>query len=555
MTDGTGGHVVARVLAERGVERAYVLLGGQTITVADGLHQRGVDVVSARHEYNAAVMADTEGRLTGRPGVAVTVAGPGGTNALTGVAQAYTAASPMVLVSAVPPDDSPTEVLHGVDDPFFLEQAFAPATKWSTQVHDEGEVVPTLHRAFDLATSGRPGPVFVGVDDRILKGAVTIPEDESARTTEESGPGEASVDAGVLDPIRRADRRAMYVGKGVLRAFAAEDVVGIAEALDCPVVCPRFYPDAYPNDDERWSGTVGMADHPAAIEALGNAEAVLSIGVRVSSHEAALLGDRTPDGVSLVYLDLGEAETPVTDAAAVVSGDLAGLIADARARLETDAGETDRGYRRAVREKRERVERDVDAYYESAREDTPINPLVIMRALRAVADDDVLITGDAGAAGGAWPNDAFEYRVPNSFQHSRLFDSMGFPVPAGVAAKLVDPDRQLINLLGDGGFLMCSMELATVVEQGLDGVTLVMNDSAYGMIKQSQRGRGVAEIATDLPPTDYAVMAEAYGVRGVRIESPDEVRPAIEDALAADEHVVLDVVTDPDADYVSRTIW
>jgi acetolactate synthase-1/2/3 large subunit len=122
-----------------------------------------------------------------------------------------------------------------------------------------------------------------------------------------------------------------------------------------------------------------------------------------------------------------------------------------------------------------------------------------------------------------------------------------------VAAKLVDPDRQLVNLLGDGGFLMCSMELATVVEQGLDGVTLVMNDSAYGMIKQSQRGRGVAEVATDIPPTDYASMAEAYGVRGVRIESPDEVRPALEAVVP--KHVVLDVVTDPDADYVSRTIW
>lgn len=555
MTERTGGHAVARVLADRGFDRAYVLLGGQTVTIADGLVDRGVDVVSARHEYNAAVMADTEGRLTGQPGVAVTVAGPGGTNALTGVAQAYTAASPMLLISAVPPADAPTEVLHGVDDSRFLEQAFEPATKWSTQVHDPDALLSTLHSAIDRTTNGRPGPVFVGVEDRILEAAFPVDDASVDRSSVTGDAPSPEVSAEAIAPIREASRRALYVGKGVLRAFASKSVVDIAETLDCPVVCPRFYPDAYPNDDERWAGTVGMSDHPAAIEALGRAEAVLSIGVRASSHEAAVLGERTPDSASLVYLDTGDREPPATDAAAIVAGDLAAIISEVRDHLAASPGATDPDYRRAVRETREAIDDAVAAYHESVREDTPINPIVVMHALRAVADDDVVITGDAGAAGGAWPNDAFEYRVPNSFQHSRLFDSMGFPVPAGVAAKLVEPDRQLVNLVGDGGFLMCNMELATVVETGVDGVTLVMNDSAYGMIKQTQRARELAEVATDIPPTDIAAMAEAYGVTGVRVESPGGVRPALEDALAADEHVVLDVVTDPDADYVSRTIW
>jgi acetolactate synthase-1/2/3 large subunit len=202
-----------------------------------------------------------------------------------------------------------------------------------------------------------------------------------------------------------------------------------------------------------------------------------------------------------------------------------------------------------------RVADATDEFLSEVADRTPIHPLVIMTALREVADDDVILTGDAGAAGGAWPNDAFEYRATNSFQHSRLYDSMGFPVPAGNAAKLVDPDRQVVNLIGDGGMLMCNMELATAVATDTDAVTVVMNDSKYGMIWNYQRQDGHSEVGTDIPATDFATMAESFGVRGVRVEDPDEVRPALADALAADEHVVLDVVVDPTAEYVSRKIW
>ncbi|SFS93012.1 thiamine pyrophosphate-binding protein [Halostagnicola kamekurae] len=551
----TGGEVVGTVLAEHGVSQAYVLLGNQTVTIADGLHERGGDVISARHEYNAAVMADTYGRLTGDPGVAVTVAGPGGTNALTGVAQAYTAASPMILISAVLPEDEHTEALHGVDDQHFLRKAFEPATKWSTQVHDSSQLKTTLARAFDIATRGRPGPVFIGVDEDILQNEIEVPDAASVRESHDDPSVSADTVADALEPVQAAEKRCLYVGKGVSRAFAAETVVDIAESLDAPVVCPRHYPDSFPNDHALFAGTVGMSDHPAASTALANAEAVLSLGVRTNSHEAAVLGDRTGDDVRIVYLDDPPYEFPASTAAEVVTGDLGPALEDARTILESGAGETDAAYRQAVREEVERVETGVAAYLEEVRSQTPIHPLVIMDELREVADDDVLLTGDAGAAGGAWPNDVFEYRETNSFQHSRLYDSMGFPVPAGNAAKLVDDDRQVVNLIGDGGFLMCNMELATAVETETDAVTIVFNDGKYGMIWNYQRRDNHAEIATDIPTVDIATMAESFGVRGVRVTDPDEVRPALADALEAEEHVVLDVRIDPEAEYVSRRIW
>ncbi|WP_135304773.1 thiamine pyrophosphate-binding protein [Haloarcula amylovorans] len=550
-----GGDSVARVLAENGVEETYVLLGNQTVDIADGLDKREIDVVTARHEYNAAVMADTRGRLTGAPGVAITVAGPGGTNALTGVAQAYTAASPMILVSAVLPEDAPTESLHGVDDQHFLETAFEPATKWSTQVHDPERVPDALNRAFDVATSGRPGPVFVGIDEDILMEDVEIPESsfEWTHVSETDPSPEVVVDA--VNMIADADRRTLYVGKGVLRAFATENVVAIADALDCPVVCPRHYPDAFPNDHDAYAGTVGMSDHPAASIALAEAEAVLSLGVRPSSHEAAVLGDRTDDEVDIAYLAAGHPELPESNAEAVVAGDLSTLLDGVISALSETASETNSDYRQAVRDEVERVESDVEAYLAAVREQTPIHPLVIMDNLRQVADDDVIVTGDAGAAGGAWPNDVFEYRATNSFQHSRLYDSMGFPIPAGNAAKLADPDRQVVNLIGDGGFLMCNMELVTAAATETDAVTVVMNDSKYGMIWNYQRGGDHAEIATDIPTTDIASMAEALGVTGIRVNEPKEVKPALEMALADDDHVVVDIRTDPTAEYVSRKIW
>lgn len=553
--DDSGGDAVARVLVENGVSEAYVLLGNQTVDVADGLDGRGADVITARHEYNAAVMADTRGRLTGEPGVALTVAGPGATNALTGVAQAYTAASPMILVSAVLPEDAPTEALHGVDDQHFLEKAFEPATKWSTQVHDPERVPAALNRAFDVATSGRPGPVFVGIDEDILMEPVDLSEAAFEWSHVSDTPPSPDAAADALESIRRADYRVLYVGKGVLRAFSSDDAVAIAEELDCPVVCPRHYPDAFPNDHDLFAGTVGMSDHPAAAEALARADAVLSLGVRPSSHEAAVLGDRTSDGVDIAYLHAGQSEFPQTDATAVVGGGLTTSLPAAADALADDAGETDADYRESVRSEVKRVDEAIEAYAADVADQTPIHPLVIMSALRDVTDDDVILTGDAGAAGGAWPNDAFEYRTPNTFHHSRLYDSMGFPVPAGNAAKLVDPDRQVVNLIGDGGMLMCNMELVTAVATDTDAVTIVMNDAKYGMIWNYQQRDGHAEVATDIPQVDFAAMAESLGARGDRVEDPTNVRPAIEEALAADEHVVLDIVVDPTAEYVSRTIW
>lgn len=557
----TGGEAAARTLAENGVTSVFTLLGNQTVSTADGLHERGVDVVSARHEYNAAVMADTYGRLTGEPGIALTVAGPGATNALTGVAQAYTAASPMLCISAVLPEDAPTEALHGVDDQHFLEKAFEPATKWSTQVHDPEKIPSTIDRAFDRATSGRPGPVFIGIEDALLMNEVEISEQAfewdgesqtQLQTQTHPDPDEVT-DA--FSSFERMDRRALYVGKGVSRTFTWDTVVRVAEALGCPVVCPRHYPDSFPNDHELFAGTVGMSDHPAAVTALDGADAVLSVGVRPSSHEARVLGDRAGADTAFVYLHAGARESSRTSATAVIGGRLNENLEIARSVFENEAEGTDSDYLESVQEQAERVDRAIGAYLDDVREQTPIHPLVVMTELRAVAPDDVIVTGDAGAAGGAWPNDAFEYRTPNTFQHSRLYDSMGFPVPAGNAAKLVEPDRAVVNLIGDGGFLMCNMELATAVATETDAVTVVMNDSKYGMIWNYQRSGGHNEIATDIPPVNIAAMAKAFGVRGVRIENPDEVRPALEAALAADEHVVLDVVTDPSAEYVSRAIW
>lgn len=553
--DGPGGDAVARVLVENGVTQAYLLLGNQTVDVADGLYERGADLVTARHEYNAAVMADVYGRLTGDPALVLTVAGPGGTNALTGVAQAYTGASPMVVVSAVLPEDAPTESLHGVDDPSFLEKAYEPATKWSTQVHDPERVPKALNKAVDVATRGRPGPVFVGIDEEILMEAVAIPEPAFEWSHVVDTPPAADAVANAVDTVADAEKRALYVGKGVLRAFATADAVAIADALECPVVCPRHYPDSFPNDHELYAGTVGMSDHPAAVAALGDATAVLSLGVRPSSHEAAVLDDRTPDDAEIAYLHLGHSEFPRSTATSVVGGDLSLTLPAVADALAEDAGRTDADYRRKVREEVARVDEATREYLDDVADQTPIHPLVIMDALREVTDDDVILTGDAGAAGGAWPNDAFEYRTTNSFHHSRLYDSMGYPVPAGNAAKSVDPDRQVVNLIGDGGMLMCNMELATAVETGADAVTIVMNDAKYGMIWNYQRQDGHHEVATDIPEVDFAAMAEAFGARGTRIEDPGEVRSSLEEALAADEHVVLDVVVDPAAEYVSRKIW
>ncbi|AUV84202.1 acetolactate synthase large subunit (plasmid) [Salinigranum rubrum] len=551
----TGGDTVAQLLVDNSVSEVYTLAGNQTVSLVNGLDQRDVSVVTARHEYNAAVMADTYGRLTGDPGVAITVAGPGGTNALTGVAQAYTAASPMVCISAVLPEDAPTEALHGVDDQHFLEKAFKPATKWSTQVHDPDLLPEVVDRAFDIAMSGRPGPVFIGIDETILMEEVDITDPPFRLTRQEDAPPTADAVGDALSPLFDTTHRALYVGKGVLRAFAWDEVVTIAEQLDCPVVCPRHYPDSFPNDHELFAGTVGMADHPAATRALADADAVLSIGVRPSSHEAAILGDRTGLDTEIVYFHAGAREHPQTQANSVVAGELDGILKATGEHIETGDGSTDSSYRETVAAEMERVAVDTDAYLDEIRDQTPIHPLLIMTELRDAADDDIVITGDAGAAGGAWPNDAFEYRAPNSFQHSRLYDSMGFPIPAGNTAKLVDPERQVVNLIGDGGFLMCNMELATAVETATDAVTIVMNDSKYGMIWNYQRNSGYDSVGTDIPQTNIAAIADGFGARGIRVENPSEVRPALEEALAADEHVVLDIVTDPKAEYVSRKIW
>jgi acetolactate synthase-1/2/3 large subunit len=534
----SGGQLVVAALRGHGVRMAFSVAGESYLEVLDALYDAPeIHLVTCRQEGGAAFMAEAYGKLTGEPGVLLVTRGPGACNASIGVHTAFQDSTPMVvLVGQVARHQIDREAFQEVD----FRKMYAPLAKWVTQIDLAERVPELLNQAFQVATSGRPGPVVVALPEDMLRdraAAAVVGPYHAVR----AHPGAADL-AELRRLLAAAERPIMLVGGSGWSDAAAADIARFAEANQLPVCCSFRRQDIVDNRLSCFVGDLGTGAAPALVARFKASDLVLAVGARIgeiTSQSYTLLGVPDP-GKTLIHVhaaaeELGRVFRPDL---AIQSG--MAEFAAAAAALEPIATPRWRQWREAAR-----------GEYEAGLAPTPFASApaldlgAVMRWLRERLPDDAIVTSDAGNFSG-WPNRFLQYRRPGR-QLGPTSGAMGYGVPAAVAAKLVHPERIVVGFCGDGGFMMTGQELMTAAGEGAGPIILLFNNAMYGTIRMHQERRFPGRVVgTALKNPDFAALAAAYGGFGAVVARTEEFAPAFEAALAARRPAIIELRMDPE---------
>jgi acetolactate synthase-1/2/3 large subunit len=519
----TVAQVFARTLKAEGIGHIFGFPGGATVEMAEQGQREGVEFVLAHSEWSAGYMAAMYGDLTGRPGVLLTTLGPGATNAVNATANAFLDRSPMLAITG-------RQGRHaGMNSHQRLNQVsvYEPITKWSTTV-EAASFPQQLHRAIRLAIAERPGPVHLdlpGDEPAAECPDVRLPPATAAQV-------HYGVSAGVepaIAHLRRAQRPLMLVGRTALRQRACAAVRRVAENWGIPVVTTAKAKGAIPESHPYAAGVVEMAGVHHMNDFVARADLLLAVGfdaVEIVAHWK----HHTPT----IHFDV----LPNTDEVYVSELDVIGDIAGA---LDALAG--------VPREGPLWLESEIAAHRREFRRRNTLDgdtlaPSEVVYAAREILDRQALVVSDVGShkmlLGGFWP-----VEEPDTYFVSNGLGTMGFSVPAALAAKIVHPDRAVVSFVGDGGFAMISGELGTAVDRGLAVVIIVFNDGTLDRILRKQAAEGYPPIGTTFGNPDFARLAEAHGACGFRATTVKEFEHAFACALASGGPAVIDVRIDP----------
>jgi acetolactate synthase I/II/III large subunit len=533
----TGGQILVDQLALHGVELAFGVPGESYLALLDALHDADLRLIVARHEAGAANMADAYGKLTGRPGVCLVTRGPGAMHASVGVHTAFQDSTPLLLlVGQVARGTTGREAFQELD----YRQVFAPVAKWATQI-DRAERVPEIiARAFAVATSGRPGPVVVALPEDVLTATADVADAQPHRPSQAS-PGEAEL-ARLRELLAGAVRPLVIVGDGGWTAQAGEDILAFAQANGVPVAASFRCQDYVDNRSPVYAGHAGLAMDPALARRIADADVLIAVGGRlgeVPSNGYTLLSIPVPrQALVHVHPDPDEIGAVYQPALGVVSG-LPQFAAALRAMNPAPNPARDG----VAVEAHEQYVRNL----ESSRElPGDLQLTDVMAELRRRLPPEAILTNGAGNFT-VWAHRYYEFeRYPT--QLAPRSGSMGYGVPAAVAAKALHPDRAVVCLAGDGDFMMTGQELATAVQERLGVVFLVINNGMYGTIRMHQERHYPGRVyATDLVNPDFVAYAGAFGAHGALVERSEDFADALEAALDADRPAVIELRVDPEA--------
>ncbi len=522
MTHMTGGEALAKSLAREGVRVVFGLPGVQLYGVVAGLRDEpGMRFVTTRHEQATTYMADGYARAGGDVGAALVVPGPGLYNAAAGLSTAYAASSPVLLISGQIPRaylGKRVGVLHEVDDQL---DALRPVTKWRRTVLEPTEIPRAVQEAIVQLRTGRPRPVAIEVPPDTLEQEAEIellPRSVVARPA--ASPADLDRAARML---LAAERPLIYAGGGVHASGASAPLAAVAQHLQAGVVVTGEGKGAVSDATDLSLGAALWRESPlrAHVDA---ADVVLAVGTRL-----AVAG--LQPGQQVIHLDIDPEEIGRSHAKTV------GLVGDARATLEALLArlrtEPSRPSRKAEREAlRVRLAA-------IAAEAEP--PAAILRHLRAALPEDTIVVPDMTQVGyhcrPFWPVYASRTYLTSSYS-----GNLGFAFPVALGAKVACPDRPVVALVGDGGFLFNSQELATAAQHGINVVTVVFNDQAYGNVARDLDEAWGGKFASELQNPDFVRLADAYGVQSMRAKDPTDLEDLVRRALEADRPVLIELV-------------
>jgi acetolactate synthase-1/2/3 large subunit len=544
----TAADLLVACLEAEGCEFVFSVPGEETLDVLEALSRSGsIRHVTTRHEQGAAFMADVYGRLTGRAAVAMATLGPGATNLLTGIADAYLDRAPVVAITGQASSDKLHKEAHQVVD---VVDMFRPVTKWNARIERIPAIPEIVRKAFRVATLEKPGPTHLELPENVA-GTALAGDDAALRPLRRGRayfpepPAEAIAHAARL--INESRRPIVLAGNGVLRRHAAPQLRELAKGLHLPVAATFMGKGAIDDRSHLSLMAVGLQARDHVLAGFDRADLVISVGYDLVEYAPSRWN---PDGTKpIIHIDTQPAEV---DAAYQPEVELIGDIGDAleallAAALPGGVGGRDAGQRHESRETlvhadlRNSLLGDLEACVND--DAFPIKPQRALYELRrALAPEDIVVS-DVGAHK-IWVARLFQTYEPNTVIISNGFASMGIAVPGAIAAKLVHPDRKVVALCGDGGFLMNSQELETAKRIGAAVVVVIWRDDGYGLIDWKQRNEFGRPYAVEFGNPDFVRYAESFGIPGFRPESADDLYPILRRALDLDGPAVIDVPID-----------
>ena len=516
-----GGDILIECLKAQGVRCVFGMPGTQNIQIYDSLLRRGGGVIDhylVRHEYASTQMADGYARSTGEVGVALTVPGPGASNASTGILEAFTDCVPVLLITGQSDSEfyarDPSKMFHGLDQMNFFESV----TKYCAIADTIEDIPKVVENAFHAMRSGRPGPTVLEFPMDVVtgEGEVAIPPRVERQPATPPNPTDLQSAA---EALRNAERPVLFAGSAVIHSDARDELQQLAEKLNAPVVVARCAKGALPED------------HPLALQivygyqgyqAMRIADCMLAVGPRFTSIDSRTWTLNPPR--PLIQLDEDEQEIGREYPCDV------GVVGDLKLSLQALIEEVDGG-KDSWTQPLERIRERFAAQ----------PPLPLLPEIREVLPDDGIISVDVHGIGYA---SFAEYPVsdPKTFLYPNIGVALGYAFPAALGAKVANPDKPVVCFSGDGGFMMGSPELATAMMYGINVVTIVVNDGALSAIKGSQqKGCNGRTIDTDLSNPDFIEFAKSFGAYAVRVDDIADFKTVLQDALDADCPALIEV--------------
>ena len=543
----TAADLLVDCLEAEGCEYVFSVPGEETLDVLEALSRNGtIRHITTRHEQGAAFMADVYGRLTGRAVVAMATLGPGATNLLTGIADAYLDRAPVVAITGQASSDKLHKEAHQVVD---VVDMFEPVTKWNVRVERIATIPEIVRKAFRVATLEKPGPTHIELPENVA--AMKLPAADALRPMHPGRayfpepPEEAIAHAARL--LNEAERPIVLAGNGVLRRSASPQLREFAKSFHLPVAATFMGKGAVDDRSHLSLMAVGLQARDHVLTGFDRADLVISVGYDLVEYAP---GRWNPDGNKrIIHVDTQPAEVdagyqPEVELIGDIGGALEALTAAA---LPGGVGGHDASERHASRETlvhadlRNSLLGDLQACVNDAA--YPIKPQRALYELRRALGPHDIVVSDVGAHK-IWVARLYQAYEPNTVIISNGFAAMGISLPGAIAAKLVHPDRKVVALCGDGGFLMNSQELETAKRIGAAVVVIIWRDDGYGLIDWKQRNQFGRPYAVEFGNPDFVAYAESFGIPGFRPASADDLYPTLMRALALDGPAVIDVPID-----------
>jgi acetolactate synthase I/II/III large subunit len=528
MAQMTGGQAVVQALQREGVECVFGLPGVQIMGIYDAFYgQSDVKLITVRHEQTTTYMADGYARVTGKPGVGLVVPGPGIQNASAALGTAYSCSSPVLLVAGQIESymlGQDKGALHEINDQLDIVR---PVTKWCQRVLNVENIPGAIHEAMRQMQTGRPRPTLVEVPPDVLAtiADVTLPTPERyvALSPDQTNTQRAA------ELLVTASKPLIWAGGGVIVGDASAELQALAEALGAPVATTPEGKGAIPEDHALALG-VGYYGHGAPSYAAPRADVILAVGTRLTGQMRGPTAPRPPQ--RLIHLDVDASvigKNYPADIALVghAKQGLQMLLEAVRRQKATQA--------RWPRQELEEIIRDNEAW---VRQQAPLQCEIIGQLQQVLDDDAVVVSGITNV--GYWSHFALRVR-PRTYLSASYFATLGFAFPTALGAKVAAPNRQVVSLSGDGGFMYALPELATAVQYGINLVALVFVDGAFGASNNDQRTRYQGRIVgTNIHNPNFAQVAEAFGAKGMRAE-PDNLATALAEAFDANRPTLIEV--------------